>query len=94
MANIIASRVATKLNKILEKLEDNSVLQYSLLSALFQLMQFKEEESKLELSTEILEKYLTLMCQVEPEYVSYCQFMILNLFITKKIIITFFCQGR
>ncbi|XP_051156587.1 vacuolar protein sorting-associated protein 8 homolog [Leptopilina boulardi] len=70
LANIIASRVATKLNKILEKLEDNSVLQYSLLSALFQLMQFKEEESKLELSTEILEKYLTLMCQVEPEYVA------------------------
>ncbi|XP_033214134.1 vacuolar protein sorting-associated protein 8 homolog [Belonocnema kinseyi] len=69
LAGIIASRMSTKLNKILETLEDHSILQYSLLAALYQHLQYKEEESKLELSAEILEKYLALMCQVEPEYV-------------------------
>ena len=70
LATIIANRIPTKLNKILEKLEDRPVLQYSLLAALFQFLQYKDEENKLELSTEILEKYLALMCQVEPECVS------------------------
>ena len=70
LASLIASRMSTKLNQILEKLEDHPILQYSLLAALFQLFQYKEEEIKLDLSAEILEKYLALMCQVEPEYVS------------------------
>lgn len=71
LAIIISNRVPTKLNKILDKIESNSLLKYSLLAALFQLVQFKEEEeSKLELSAEILENYLALMCQVEPEYVT------------------------
>ncbi|XP_043667984.1 vacuolar protein sorting-associated protein 8 homolog isoform X2 [Vespula pensylvanica] len=70
-ALIIANRVQNKIPEILKKFDDTISLEYALLGALYQLSQYKEEETTPELSTELLEKYLTLMCKIEPK--NYCQ---------------------
>ncbi|KAF7403418.1 hypothetical protein HZH68_006212 [Vespula germanica] len=68
-ALIIANRVQNKIPEILKKFDDTISLEYALLGALYQLSQYKEEETTPELSTELLEKYLTLMCKIEPKNV-------------------------
>ncbi|XP_047351827.1 vacuolar protein sorting-associated protein 8 homolog isoform X2 [Vespa velutina] len=70
-ALIIANRVQNKIPEILKKFDGTISLEYALLGALYQLSQYKEEETSPELSTELLEKYLTLMCKIEPE--NYCK---------------------
>ncbi|XP_029169096.1 vacuolar protein sorting-associated protein 8 homolog [Nylanderia fulva] len=67
-ATIIATRLQNKINVILQSL-DNLNLQYKLLGALYQIAQYKEEDVSLELTTEQLERYLALMCELEPKYV-------------------------
>ncbi|XP_057331528.1 vacuolar protein sorting-associated protein 8 homolog [Microplitis mediator] len=74
ISNLIAKRIPTKINNIIEKLnnennENNSRLEYSLLLSFYQLNQYKEDEQdyiKLELSTQHLERLLILMCEYEP----------------------------
>ena len=69
-ATLIVTKIPSKLPKILEKLSANENLEYSLLSGLYNITQYKEEEdSKLELSIEQLEKYLDLMCRHESDKV-------------------------
>lgn len=71
LASLIAVKIPTKLAKILERLSnEDSSLEYSVLSALHNISQYKEEEeTKCELSTENLEKYLSLMCEHAPDKV-------------------------
>lgn len=67
-ATIVATRLQNKINVILQSL-DNLNLEYKLLEALYQITQYKEEDVSLELTTEHLERYLALMCELEPKYV-------------------------
>lgn len=64
-ATIIATRLQNKINVILQNLH-NSSLEYKLLGALYQIVQYKEEDVSMELTTEHLERYLALMCELEP----------------------------
>ncbi|XP_070163195.1 vacuolar protein sorting-associated protein 8 homolog isoform X3 [Polyergus mexicanus] len=68
-AMIIAMRMQNKINVILQNLDNNLSLEYKLLGALYQITQYKEEDVSLELTTEHLERYLALMCELEPKYV-------------------------
>lgn len=68
-ATIITIRMQNKINVILQSLDNNSSLEYKLLGALYQITQYKEEDVSLELTTEHLERYLALMCELEPKYV-------------------------
>lgn len=68
-ATIVATRLQTKINGILKNLGNNFSLEYNLLGALYQIAQYKEEDVSLELSTEHLERYLALMCELKPERV-------------------------
>lgn len=68
-ATIVATRLQNKIDVILRSLNDNVSLEYKLLGALYQIAQYKEEDVSLELTTEHLEKYLALMCNLEPERV-------------------------
>ncbi|XP_050447191.1 vacuolar protein sorting-associated protein 8 homolog isoform X1 [Cataglyphis hispanica] len=68
-ATIITMRMQNKINVILQSLDNNSSLEYKLLGALYQITQYKEEDVSLELTTEHLERYLALMCELEPKYV-------------------------
>ncbi|KAG7189422.1 hypothetical protein KM043_017126 [Ampulex compressa] len=68
-AMLVASRMQNKVAVLLQKLEDNRNLEYTLLGALYQVVQYKEEDTSLELTTELLERYLELMCKLEPERV-------------------------
>ncbi|XP_029672254.1 vacuolar protein sorting-associated protein 8 homolog isoform X2 [Formica exsecta] len=68
-ATIIAMRMQNKINVILQNLDNNLSLEYKLLGALYQITQYKEEDVSLELTTEHLERYLALMCELEPKYV-------------------------
>ncbi|XP_043274533.1 vacuolar protein sorting-associated protein 8 homolog isoform X2 [Venturia canescens] len=73
LASLIATKASTKFTKILERLSNESTcLEYSLLSALYNITNYREDEEedkKLELSTEQLENFLSLMCQHEPDKV-------------------------
>lgn len=68
-AILIATHLQNKASEILQKLK-NPNLQYALLEALYQIVQYKEEDITLELTTEMLEKYLELMCEFQPDHVS------------------------
>lgn len=68
-AILIATHLQNKTSEILQKLK-NANLQYALLEALYQIVQYKEEDITLELTTEMLEKYLELMCELQPDHVS------------------------
>lgn len=68
-AMVIATRLHNKINVILQSFNNNLNLKYNLLGALYQIAQYKEEDISLQLTTEHLEKYLALMCQLEPERV-------------------------
>lgn len=68
-AMFIAARMQNKVVAILQNLEGNSHLEYTLLGALYQIVQYKEEDISLELTTDLLEKYLELMCKLQPECV-------------------------
>ncbi|EFN62096.1 Vacuolar protein sorting-associated protein 8-like protein [Camponotus floridanus] len=68
-ATIIATRLQNKINVILQSLDNNLNLEYKLLEALYQITQYKEEDVSLELTTEHLERYLALMCELEPKCV-------------------------
>lgn len=65
-ATILATRLQNKIDAILQDLNDNVSLEYKLLGALYQVAQYKEEDISLELTTEYLERYLALMCELEP----------------------------
>jgi len=65
-ATIIATRLQNKIDAILQGLIDNVNLEYKLLGALYQVTQYKEEDVSLELTTQHLERYLALMCELEP----------------------------
>lgn len=65
-ATIVATRLQNKIDAILQDLIDNVSLEYKLLGALYQIAQYKEEDVSLELTTEYLERYLALMCELEP----------------------------
>ncbi|XP_024940795.1 vacuolar protein sorting-associated protein 8 homolog isoform X2 [Cephus cinctus] len=67
LVNLIAVRMPDKIVKVLDKLKDQPDLEYAWLAALYQAAQYKEEDTKIELSTELLEKYLELMCQLYPD---------------------------
>lgn len=68
-AILIATHLQNKVSEILQKLK-NPNLQYALLEALYQIVQYKEEDITLELTIEMLEKYLELMCEFQPDHVS------------------------
>ncbi|XP_046485765.1 vacuolar protein sorting-associated protein 8 homolog [Neodiprion pinetum] len=68
-AVLISNRMPNSLDNILQKMNEDPKLEYALLGALYQLIQYGEEDIKMELTTEILEKYLKLMCDLEPERV-------------------------
>lgn len=68
-ATIVATRLQSKISMILQNLGNNLSLEYNLLGALYQIAQYKEEDISLELSTEHLERYLALMCELKPERV-------------------------
>ena len=68
-ALLIATHMQSKVDEILQKLESTPNLQYSLLETLYQIVQYREEDISLELTTELLEKYLELMCELQPERV-------------------------
>ncbi|XP_011152021.1 vacuolar protein sorting-associated protein 8 homolog isoform X1 [Harpegnathos saltator] len=68
-ATTVATRLQSKINAILQNLGNNLSLEYNLLGALYQIAQYKEEDVSLELSTEHLERYLALMCELKPEHV-------------------------
>lgn len=68
-AILIATHLQNKVSEILQKLK-NPNFQYALLEALYQIVQYKEEDITLELTTEMLEKYLELMCEFQPDHVS------------------------
>ncbi|KAG5327788.1 VPS8 protein, partial [Pseudoatta argentina] len=65
-ATIVATRLQNKIDAILQSLTDNLNLEYKLFGALYQIAQYKEEDISLELTTEHLERYLALMCELEP----------------------------
>lgn len=65
-ATIVAARLQNKIDAILQDFVDNVRLEYKLLGALYQVAQYKEEDISLELTTEHLERYLALMCELEP----------------------------
>lgn len=65
-ATIIATRLQNKIDAILQGLIENVNLEYKLLGALYQVAQYKEEDVSLELTTQHLERYLVLMCELEP----------------------------
>ncbi|XP_048511434.1 vacuolar protein sorting-associated protein 8 homolog isoform X2 [Athalia rosae] len=69
VAMLIANQMPKNLNNILQKINGDPNLEYALLGALYQAIQCKEEEIKIELNAEMLEKYLTLMCMLQPEQV-------------------------
>ncbi|KAK0095425.1 hypothetical protein PV326_008414 [Microctonus aethiopoides] len=70
ISGIIARRIPAKFNIILERLNNNPYLEYSILSSLYHMNQYREdEESKLELTTQHLERLLILMCNYEPQKV-------------------------
>lgn len=64
-ATIVATRLQSKIDAILQSL-NNSSSEYKLLGALYQIAQYKEEDITVELTTEQLERYLALMCELEP----------------------------
>lgn len=68
-AMLIATHIQNKVDEILQKLEGTPNLHYLLLEALYQIVQYKEEDISLELTAELLEKYLELMCKLQPERV-------------------------
>lgn len=68
-ATIVATRLQNKIDAILQSFTDNSSLEYKLLGALYQVAQYKEEDVSLELTTEHLERYLVLMCELDPAHV-------------------------
>ncbi|XP_054013291.1 vacuolar protein sorting-associated protein 8 homolog [Hylaeus anthracinus] len=70
-AMLIGTHMQNKINETLQKLENTPNIQYTLLDALYQLVQYKEEDVSLELTAELLEKYLELMCELQPERVVY-----------------------
>ncbi|XP_011346387.1 vacuolar protein sorting-associated protein 8 homolog isoform X2 [Ooceraea biroi] len=66
-ATIIATQqLQNKIDAILQKLNGDLNLEYKLLGALYQIAQYKEEDISLELTTDQLERYLMLMCELEP----------------------------
>lgn len=69
-AMLIATHLQNNVSEILQILENTPALQYTLLEALYQIVQYKEEDITLELTTEMLEKYLELMCKLQPDHVS------------------------
>lgn len=69
-AILVATHMQNKVGEILQRLENTPNLQYSLLESFYQIVQYKEEDITLELTTELLEKYLELMCELQPERVS------------------------
>lgn len=69
-AMLIATQLQNKVIEVLEKLESALNLQYALLEALYHIVQYKEEDITLELTTDMLEKYLELMCELHSDRVS------------------------
>lgn len=70
-ATLLVTRTQNKLSLILEKLNGSVNSEYTLLSALYQVIQYREEDTKFELTTALLERYLELMCKLQPESVSH-----------------------
>jgi len=68
-ATIIATQLQNKIDVILQNLNGDLSLEYKLLGALYQIAQYKEEDVSLELTTDQLERYLALMCELEPTQV-------------------------
>nr|XP_034192046.1 vacuolar protein sorting-associated protein 8 homolog [Osmia lignaria] len=68
-AILVATHMPNRVDEILEKLESIPNLQYALLEALYQIVQYKEEDITFELKTELFEKYLELMCELRPDRV-------------------------
>lgn len=68
-ATIVATRLHSKIDAILQSFNNNRSLQYKLLGALYRIAQDKEDDISLDLTTEHLERYLALMCELEPERV-------------------------
>lgn len=64
-ATIVATQLQNKIDVILQKLSDSNLV-YKLLGALYQIAQYKEEDVSLELTTDQLERYLALMCELDP----------------------------
>ncbi|XP_063986290.1 vacuolar protein sorting-associated protein 8 homolog [Diachasmimorpha longicaudata] len=64
------NRIPAKLSAVLDKLKNDPRLEFALLSSLYHSNQFREEEeSKVELTTQHLERFLTLMCQYDRDAV-------------------------
>ncbi|KAF7995887.1 hypothetical protein HCN44_006994 [Aphidius gifuensis] len=53
---------------IIDKLNNNNY-EYKLLASLYNISQFKDDDCKFTLTTELLEKYSLLMYQIEPNNV-------------------------
>ncbi|XP_076619382.1 vacuolar protein sorting 8 isoform X2 [Colletes latitarsis] len=68
-AMLIGTHMQNKVDETLQKLESTPNLQYTLLEALYQIVQYKEEDISLDLTAELLEKYLELMCKLQPNRV-------------------------
>ncbi|XP_031846274.1 vacuolar protein sorting 8 [Nomia melanderi] len=68
-AMLITTHMQNKIDEIIQKLTNTPSVQYTLLEALYQILQYKEDDISLELSSELLEKYLELMCELQPECV-------------------------
>ncbi|XP_012276200.1 vacuolar protein sorting-associated protein 8 homolog [Orussus abietinus] len=69
LATLVASRMPNKMRNVLERLESDSRLEHAFLAALYHMVRYKEDDVKLELPTDLLERYLMLMCRYEPENV-------------------------
>lgn len=73
-ATVVATRLPTKLIKLLSLLDGRAEVEYYFLRALYQLLQMKDEDNKLELTTELYERYLVLMYKYQPKRVNFLFF--------------------
>lgn len=88
LAGLLAGRLPEQIDRLLESLRPEPRLEYALLAALHDQAQVERreredaakggeqepEQDKLELSPGSLERFLELMCDVEPERVSFISF--------------------
>lgn len=70
LAIIVANQMPDSLTKIIQKLDGDANLEFVTLGAMHQMIQYKEEDVKMVLTPDLLEKYLELMCKLEPSRVS------------------------
>lgn len=70
ISTIITSRMSNKINQLIEIVNDNIEREYLFLSSLYNISQFKEDDdTKFELTTNLLERYLYIMCKIKPDNV-------------------------